>query len=139
MSELKKTSRDLNHYHIVYIGDDSNVVVLESAGHTHNAILGDQGVAIEPGGKNGHTHEILKVYPTKKDKSENDEDIVNSVHEQFKTYYEYSQDSFEKGDESYDFYANEQWGEDYKQRFNKDSKACLPINDIQKHVDTLLC
>lgn len=142
----KSTSRP-NHTHLVYIriqeDGSSEVIVMESNGHTHQGNLTNDGIVqLLPAGKTSHTHEIDSVLEFSIDATD-DSDLTDTEKKaKYKRMTEEAEelekDSIKKGEESEDFYQGKQWSDVDKQKLASEDRPAITINEIASKID-LLC
>lgn len=106
--------------------------------HTHEVVFNPDGtftLAADP--YDGHAHDSLEeILPVvKKEKAEDEAEVVQRVYELFKKAYEFDCKSIEAGQESEKFYCGEQWDPSLKRTLEAEGRACLTINLMQKFVD----
>lgn len=144
------------HSHVAYINEELRVAALSTDnGHTHELMwqeetpeqmdeMGNVIAPATPGGWimhpafDGHTHELTNLKSKKKEKAEEDDQIINDIHFLYKAAREEEQDSFEAADESEKYYMGEQWEDEVKSKLEGLDRAALTINKIAKGVDELV-
>lgn len=144
MHQLLRTSKDANHYHIVYLDAETGMAFCAAAGkdkHVHELkpIQGEDGsVSWEVEVlADGHTHTLQEYEPKIKKPEADDEEIISEVVSLFKIEQELEADSVERGKESEEFYCGDQWDEGLRTRLENTLRACLTINLTQRHIDEL--
>jgi len=88
----------------------------------------------------GHTHEILPLEEysaPSKIESETDEEKIDDVTTMYKDASLYEKDAREKGRESKDFLAGNQWPKEIKEYLESCNRACLTINQVEPNHDVL--
>jgi hypothetical protein len=146
------------HYHVVYINDETGTVYCSrSAGHEHeigqtegrepvtdpdSGELIDEGE--EPGwvvypSEDGHFHEELLDYPepASRKKRESESSVVAEVVSLYREAVKLEDACVKRGKEADKYYIGEHWDEREKQRLANECRAALTFNKIGKHVNEL--
>jgi hypothetical protein len=129
------------HTHLVYVNEETGTYeVAEANGHRHAVLLNADGTfLLEPDPVDGHYHEQLaevKNQFPKRPEGADDDKVVTRVFKLAQAAWEAEKDSIKKAKESDKFHKGDQWG-DLKDRLEKQGRAALTINMIQKYVDDL--
>jgi len=135
-----------SHEHVFAINDQSGEIIFsQSADHEHQVELvpdqmtGEVKVVIAPG-EDGHGHiEYEELFAgIRKEKKEDEEEVVQRVYQLFKTAYELSEESLRDADESEKFYIGDQWNPEVRRSLENKGRTCLTINAIEKDINDLL-
>lgn len=156
--ELKKTSREKDHIHWVYLRDDQTAFTSEAKdGHIHIAKWVDEvaqitdpdtqqvikeGVAghFELEKVEGHTHKILLQADGDSVPGDRENDEIKKVKMAWALYKEAKEcekDFRQKAHESLDMYMGKQWDDSDRQKLQAQDRACLTINEIEGKIDVL--
>jgi len=136
-----------NHKHIIYVKKteegEFEAVVGEANGHTHSAVVNEDGtIELLSAGKAPHTHEIDDAITFNVEKTDDDDLTDTEKKSKFKRMKEEGEElekkSIEKGKESEDFYAGNQWSDADKASLQADDRPAITINEIASKID-LLC
>lgn len=137
MPQFLKTN-NIGHAHIVYIVDETQPArVSFDDGHTHDVMfdpnIGQFVVGFAP---NGHSH-ILEDVPMSDVFTETgkDNDIVQEVWDTFRGWAEQEQESREQARIAENFYWGEQWEDTLRSSLERQGRACLTINTLERQVD----
>lgn len=152
------------HYHVVYLNEQQGIGAMSQArdGHVHEVIWQayqppvepqidpmtgmplDQGMPevpegwiINPDPTDGHTHTLEEIQLKPVPKKTPNEDLVTEVHSLYKSARELEADSFEKAEESDEFFDGDQWPHDKKRARESDNRACLVLNYTQHYINKL--
>ena len=134
MGELRSTSMEKRHEHVVWLRDDGSAEVSYTDGHTHLFI---KGVGLGPA-PDGHTHDITNVLARgeKKDKRA-DKDKVADVKQLYKVARDFEEEARKIAKSSEDFFRGDQWEKTDEQALKAANRACLTINEIEPKIDLL--
>lgn len=92
---------------------------------------------IEPS-EDGHTHEgLFEIERKVKQKRPEDSEIVGEVHDFLRANLEIEGESYDKAEESEDFYKGKQWSVADKAYLKDRDRASLTINDTAKEINKL--
>jgi hypothetical protein len=135
---LYKTTKDGigrgRHYHIVYINQETqSVMVAPAKGHTHEGKFDERGgIFIGPDDGGTHIHQALESYtPVEKKEDKDDAKTINEVYELLKTGRACEKESIEAAEESEGFYdGSKQWPSGQKEELEGQDRAALTINKI---------
>ena len=144
MADLKRTTFDDNHYHVVYIRDDGvGLTSPHEDGHVHQVFLTisvDGQITYEVEEVNGHSHNIIDlVFEEAPDPvvEGNEEDLLNEVNVLFRQARRIERDFRDRGNKCVDFYNGEQWDSDMEARLKANRRACITVNEIKPIVQVL--
>lgn len=143
---LFKSKAGQGHHHLYFVPEGSDRgISTEAKGHTHECVIStdEEGNLIAydiEAGENPHVHTLVEVEIPEITKlpKEDDDEVVNDVHQLFKESYEINKDSYENADESENFVNGNQWDERDIQSLRRQSRACLTINESGAQINTLL-
>lgn len=153
MPDLKRTTYDRDHYHVVYIRDDGTGITSPDPenGHTHDVrivpaqeALIDQVTGetvqeareerIEVLTSNGHSHNVIELIDEVKPDpvvEGKDEELVNDVRVLHKQSLLIERDFRERGKLCVDFYNGNQWEAEAARKLEKMKRACITVNEIK--------
>ena len=158
MPQLKRTTVEKDHYHVVYIRDDGTGITSpnEDDGHVHlvtlvpatppqmdplgNIISEGTPERLEMSEYDGHSHSVIDIVfeEPKDDKVKGKDDVlINEVRVLFKQAKTIERDFRKRGNTSYKFYIGEQWEEADRQALEAAKRACLTVNEIRPIVQVL--
>ena len=152
MPDLKRTTFDDDHYHVVYLKDDGTGITSPGPdGHVHNVefvipeppiidqFTGEvipsenmeEGFSIVP--TDGHSHNIIELVLQDKPKDKvlgDDKELVNDVTILYKQSCLIEKDFRLRGKLCYDFSNGKQWDEELVQKLKDSKRACITVNEI---------
>lgn len=145
MADLKRTTFDMNHYHIVYLRDDGTGITSPHPdnGHVHNVFVqqsADGSVFYEIEEINGHSHNIIDIIPEVDPDpvvEGSEEDLLNEVHVLFKQARMIEEDFRDRGKVMVEFYNGIQWESKIVNELKKMKRACITVNEIKPILQVL--
>lgn len=137
---MKTTEAEDGHYHLVYVGDDGSITTSVDEDHGHSVELSEAtGQPVLSFGIDGHTHELIPLpESTRREKKEDEDQIVGEVLSEFQSLLESEEENRKWAHKSEDYYCGEQWDEGDRSTLEGSGRACLTINEIQRHLDELI-
>lgn len=159
MPDLKRTTFDSNHYHVIYLKDDGTGITSPGPdGHTHDIefVIPEEPIIdqftgeIIPGTGNeggfsvnpsdGHSHNIIDLVLKDKPKDKvlgDDKSLVNDVSILYKQACLIEKDFRMRGRVCCDFSNGKQWDEDLVEKLRQSKRACITVNEISPIVQVL--
>lgn len=143
--ELKRTTTDNDHYHIVYLKPDGSAVMSPGDnGHIHQVqAIPDQAtgeVIFEIYPEDNHAHEVIDI--ELKEESEGtvkgkQDDIIAESAVLFNQSTSMESDFRRRGRKSYKFYRGDQWEECEIAKLKEDNRPCIVVNEIRPLIQVL--
>lgn len=143
--DLKKTTTDNGHYHIIYIRDDGSAIMSNADdGHIHiiepktNPSTGEIYYYITP--EEDHSHEVVEIELDldKEDKIyQKNDDLVYEGGVLLNQAIEIEKDFRRRGRRCSDFYVGKQYKQSDIDKLNEDQRAAIVVNEVMPIVHAL--